>query len=420
VRATCRGLTLSTAARLAVAASDARPERSRKDRRVFFGGFAGHRVLLKFLLTLLLALRLQAAPAPVVFQSAPGRFEVAAVEAGAAERVAARAEEGWRALAGPLGLPERFSTPVFVRLVPAAEWRDATPFRVVVEPGGVVSVRVEWGERTSDFFLRRALVQSLLMRLAVAQHGVTEKLAAPLWLELGCVGWWQTRADAAQFDALKQESGRFPPPSLGDLLTVQRGEGEARGVTVGAVWLFAWLQAESGRAGEWPALLRDVLGGGESGAALARNFPGRFASDAERELWWQTGWHHLRRLRTLPTLESAESHDELAGLARFVFSMDGRDVVTPIGTVLAHAREPRVDAELRQRAAELNRILPALHPFYRNAGLSLAEAFNAGASAESMRRARVAAFERDWSEALELEAATSTALDALERHDRGP
>ena len=58
-------------------------------------------------------------------------------------------------------------------------------------------------------------------------------------------------------------------------------------------------------------------------------------------------------------------------------------------------------------ATALNRVVPALHPFYRNAGLSLAEVFARRASAE--------AFERDWRDATELDAATSAALDALEK-----
>jgi hypothetical protein len=366
-------------------------------------------------LALMAVASLCAAPAPVVFQSAPGHFEVAALAALAAQTVAARAEEGWRTLAAPLGLPERFSTPMFVRLVPAADWSEAPPFRVVVETGGIVSVRIRWSEQTPDPFLRRALVQALLMRLAVTQHGVTEKLAAPLWLELGCVGWWQTRAEPAQLDALKQESGRFEPPTLADLLGGQRGDGESRSLTVGATWLVAWLQGESGRAGEWPGMLGRLLGGEEGTAALASSFPGRFASDSERELWWQTGWHHLRRVRGLPSLEASESRDALAGLARFVFSIERHDVVTPLSTVLAHAREPVVEAVLRRRETELNRLLPALHPFYRNAGLSLSAAFGARATAGPARNAIVVAFDRDWNEARELEAATRAALDALEK-----
>ncbi len=366
-------------------------------------------------LALLGATGAQAAPAPAIFQSAPGHFEVAALDATAAETVAARAEEGWQMLATSLGLPDRFSTPVFVRLVPATDWRELAPFRVVVETGGVVSVRVRWSEATPDFFLRRALVQALLMRLAVTQHGVTEKLAAPLWLELGCVGFWQTRADAAQFDALKQESARFDPPALAELLGWQRGQGEARGLTVGSVWLLAWLQTESGRAGEWPAMLRRLLGDEDGAEALAANFPGRFANESDSELWWRTGWHHLRRARALPGFEAAESREEIARLARFVFQVQGHDAVTPLPTILAHAREPIVEAEVRHRAAELSRLLPALHPFYRNAGLSLAEALGARSGSARAGGALAAAFERDWSEARELEAATRAALDAWEK-----
>ena len=266
-----------------------------------------------------------------------------------------------------------------------------------------------------ESFLRRALVQSLLIRLAVAQHGVSEKLAAPLWLELGCVEWWRTHAAPAQLDALKFISARLAPPPLGEILRWARGEPEPAALVAGAAWLLAWLQAESGRADEWTAMLRQLLAGEQGDRVLAANFPGRFASDAERELWWQTGWHHLRRARALPALEAAESREALAGLARFTFAAGEQDVVTPLATVLAHTREPIVDEERRRRASELARLLPVLHPFYRNAGLSLAEVFAARPPTAPAQAVLVAAFERDWAEARELEVATRAALDALEK-----
>ena len=352
-------------------------------------------------------------PMPVLFQSAPGRFEVAAAEVGGAQRVVALAGEAWQTLAGPLVLPESFPSPVFVRLVPAAEWAERSPFRVMVEAGGVVSVRVRWDDAMPETVLRRALVQGLLMRQAVARHGVNERLTAPLWLEQACVGWWRTRAAPAQLDALKQASARLTPPALGALLDWQRGVEEPAPLLDGALWLLTFLQGESGRAGEWPALLHRLLGGEAPEAALAAAYPERFANDGERELWWQTGWHHLRRARSLPGMEAAESAEELAALGRFVFLRQGADAVIPLREVLARAQEPDVEGEIRLRVVALNRLLTSLHPFYRNAALSLAEAL-AGRSAPAERRdVLVAAFEQDWRDARELETASAAALDAL-------
>lgn len=356
-----------------------------------------------------------AAPAPVIFQSGSGRFEIAGTDATGTQRVVARADAAWRLLAAPLGLPEAFPTPVLVRLIPAKDWREASPFHVFVEAGGVVSVRIRWEDTLAEPLLQRALVQGLLMRLAVAQHGVSEHLAVPLWLEQACVGWWRTRAEAAEMDALKQRSAAITPPALGELLAWQRGESEPPERVTSAVWLLAFLQEETSRAGEWPALLSRLLGGDDPAAALAASFPGRFTDAGSRELWWRTGWHHLRQVHTLPTLEAAESREVLAGLARFVFAGDdGRDTVVPLATVLAHAAEPIAGAELNRRRTELNRVLPALHPFYRNAGLSLAEALGAAGAPAAKCEQLGATYAQDWREATELEIATTTALDRME------
>ncbi len=372
-------------------------------------------VAIGFALTGAVQLAIAAEPQAVMFQSAPGRFEVAAVEPNAAQRVVAQATEAWFHLAQPLGLPESFSSPVLVRLVPALDWSGSAPFRVLVETGGLVSVRIRWEETIPEDFVRRALVQALLMRLAVHLHGVSPRLAAPLWLEHACVGWWRTHAEPAQLDAVKQVSAKSRPPALSALLDWQRGEAEPADLRNGALWLLGLVQSDTGRGGEWPALLKRLVAGDPAASAFGEILAGRFGNETERELWWQTGWHQLRRARVLPSLEAAESRAELATLARFVFLQHDTERMTPLAEVLAHSSEPEVETELKQRAAALARMLPVLHPFYRNAGLSLGEVLALRATTPERCAAAVAAFEDDWRDAREIEADTAAALDALER-----
>ena len=354
-----------------------------------------------------------AAPTPVLTRTAPGQFEIASVESGAAERALTEGAAAWRWLAGPLGLPEAFSSPIFVRLVPAAEWTEPAPFRVVAEPGGVVSVRVRWSEATPTVFLRRALVQALLLRLGVAARGVSSELTVPLWLEQACVGWWRTHDEPAQLDALQQESTALAPPELAALLHWQRSDVEPRAFTVGAAWLLRWLQNETGQAGEWPALRARLLGGAEPLAALAASYPGRFADADERELWWQTGWHHVRRLPQPPQFGSAESRALLADAARLVFAVGGEEVVVPLRFALLRRAEPAVAAALAARASTLQKAMPSLHPFYRNAGLALADCLVNQRRSEDELAGVCAEFDREWRDATELEATVREALDAL-------
>lgn len=363
----------------------------------------------------------RAQPVPTIVQGAPGRIEVSAVDPTLAHAVSAAADEGWRLLEGPLGLPASFPSPVFVRLIPASEGPAGAPFRVSVEAGGVVSVWLRVAA-LSEPVLRRALVQGLLMRLAVAQHGIHEKLTAPLWLEQACAVLWRIRAEPAQLDALKLASAGMPVPALADLLAWPRGADEPAAWSAAAFWLLTHLQAESGRGREWPAVLRRLLGGEEAGAALAAAYPAAFATPDERELWWQTGWHQAVQARSLPVLDAAASRVQLGALARFVFAGadEAKDVVVPLRRVLDRAAEAPVAAELARRAAELGRLNPALHPFYRNAGLALLEACRLRAEKPARLDAACAAFEQDWSDGQELERVTTAALDALEASRSGP
>lgn len=349
-----------------------------------------------------------------VFQSGTGRFEVSAWDADVAREVTGAAEEAWRSLAAPLGLPEAFSSPVFLRVVRPSEWPERSPFLTRVEPGGVVSVRLVWAANPADRATDRAVVQGLLMRLAVAQHGMRETLAVPLWLELGSVGWWRSRAEAARLDALKYETRRTPLPPLGDLLNLQRGEAVPRGTELGATWLVTVLWSESGRSAAWPQLLRRLLNGEPVAPALDVTFGDRFRSELDRELWWRTCLEQALRIRTLPGLEAEESRVALENLARLVVLGESGDRVVSLDEMLAHAAEPFVAAELARRAAEVARLAPAAHPFFRNAALSLGEALNS-ASAPAEKRAQLTrAFASDWEAGIALMRASAAALDAFE------
>lgn len=356
---------------------------------------------------------------PVLVQSAPGRFEVAAVDAADAHAVAALAGECWQLLEAPLGLPPAFSSPVFVRVMPPGSGAlGREDYRVNIEAGGVVSVWLQ-AEAVRRPGVRHALVHGLLGRLAVAMHGASVEPAVGRWLEHGCVAWWRTRAEPAQFDALKQRSATLAPPPIAALLDWSR-DGVARPeFSLASFWLFAFLQNESGRGGEWPAMLRRLLAGGDPQAMLAQCYPGRFHGVAARELWWQTGWHQARRVRSLPGLEAAESRQQVAALARFVFAAAEGDLdqVVALRAVLERGDEPLVRAEITRRAAELGRLIPALHPFYRNAALSLAEALGAGEAAA--REKACALFEQDWRDGRLLEDAANAVLDRVQRERPG-
>jgi hypothetical protein len=257
-------------------------------------------------------------------------------------------------------------------------------------------------------------VRGLLTRLGVAQRGASVNPAA--WLETACVAWWRSRADGAWLDEARYRAARMGPPPIAELLD---GPAEAEPGADGAAamfWLMGFLQAESGAAGEWAALVRRSLIGMDPQAAVAASYPGRFHGVAARELWWQTGWHHLRRVRVLPVQDAAESRWALEALARFVYAADEGegDRIVPLTEALARAGETLVASDLARRLETLGALTPALHPFYLNAGLSLAEVFRAAGDGPDQAAGRVATFQRDLRDGQVLEDASRSALDALE------
>lgn len=354
---------------------------------------------------------------PVNVRNAPGQFDIAAQDASLAHVVSAVADETWRVLSGLVELPTAFSSPVFVRVIEARDRGDR--FEARAEPGGIVSVWIDAAAAREASVVRRALTRGLLLRLAIAAKGADGMRMVPRWLEDGCVQWVDTRVFPARLDAVKDETRPMPVPALGALLNDAPTLGAGLGREAAALWLLTFLQGESTAQREWPAFMARVLSGRPGDEALVASYPGRFSNVRERELWWQTGWHHVRRARALPTWESEESAREIELLARFVFAPSEQDIVVPLGTLVAQVNDGLVAGEFGRRAAELRRITPALHPFYRNAGLSLLDLFTeARMAAPARREALVAAYESDWRDAVELAAATKSVLDDWEQRRR--
>ncbi len=358
-----------------------------------------------------------AEPVPVNVRTAPGRFDISAVDATLAHAVSTVAEETWRHLAGVLPLPQGFSSPLFVRVGVGETGSPA--FTAQSEPGGIVSIWINASVVTRPAIVRRALARGLLLRLGVAWYGADAVRAIPPWLELGCALWVDTRELPARLDAIKDRTRSLTPPALVVLLNENREVARGAEYEVSALWLLTFLQAEALEGREWGLFLRGVLHGTPADEVLTAAFPGRFANVRERELWWQTGWHHWSRMSALPMLGSQESAREIERLARFVFAPDHEDVVVPLHTVVEHAADVIVAGEFERRGQELQRLIPVLHPYYRNAGLSLLEVFEKGGAVPGQRRAAmVVAFEEDWRDGVTIEAAAKAALDALERSRR--
>jgi hypothetical protein len=358
--------------------------------------------------------------APLVFYTGSGQFEIIAVKPQAAQDTLILANSVWRSLARPIGLPaEGFSSAVAVRLVPEANWTEPAIFNVVAEPGGLVGVRICWGDKTDARIIRRALVQAVLLRQAVALHGTAQRLTVPLWLEQACVALGEGRDRPAMLDAMRQESAQLAPPPLETLLRWERGEPEERGRVLAAFWLFQHLQAESGDTPRWSRWLRALLGGADPVQAIQEIYGGAWKDPAARELWWRTGFYDVRTSSTLPLMSMLETRDWLADRCRWLAVKNGREQVLSFDDLWAERKEPWVKTGMTERAQQIENQLLRLHPFYRNAAISLGRMYQAAVKgAEEEFKAAKQAVSQDAKDGQELEAAATESLDALEAKSR--
>ena len=360
-----------------------------------------------------------AEPAPRVFYTGPGRFEVIVAEAVDAQPALELGRSVWGALSGPLGLPAGgFSSPVSVRLVPEESWTEPAVFTVTVEPAGLVSVRVRWGKTADPTAVRRAFVQALIMRQAVAWHAVGPNLTVPLWLEQACTLWSLIRERPARQDGYQQESATMTAvPPLRSVLQWERGGVESRGWELASLWLFLQLQAEQGPVSAWGGWVRGVVGGAPPYETLPRSFPGMWSDAASLELWWQTAFHHQRRTRSLPVMTAEASRIWLQDRSRWLAGRDGREIVLGLDELPALAREPWVAKEMGERRAQALAVIGGVHPYYANATLSLGRMYESALKGRANEfKEALADFQRDAVDGRELEDTVGAILDTAPRN----
>ncbi len=360
----------------------------------------------------------EAATPPRIFYTNTGEFEIIVRDVADAQPALALGRSVWSSLSGPLGLPAAgFPSPVSVRLVPADQWSEPAPFTVTVEPPGRVSVRVRWSNDADPVVVRRAFVQGLILRQAVAWHGVGPQLTVPLWLEHACTAWSLMRERPALQDAFQQESAGIPaPPPLRALLLWKRGGVESRGWELASLWLFLQLQSEASDSSRWGGWVRGIVGGAAPVDTLPRSYKGLWADAAAMEMWWQVSFHHQRRLRTIPVMTAEASRFWLADRSRWLAGRDGREIVLPLGELQSLRKEPWVKAELTERMGQTQSVLGVIHPFYANAAVSMGRLYEAAVKGnEAQFKTARTDFERDAVDGRELEDTVNAILDTAPR-----
>jgi hypothetical protein len=354
---------------------------------------------------------------PRVFYTAPGQFEVIVTEVADAQQLLALGRSVWGALSVPLGLPaEGFSSPVSVRLVPAKDWNVPAIFTVTVEPAGLVNVRVCWSPEVDPVVVRRALVQGVILRQAVAWHAVGPQLTVPLWLEHACTEWSIVKEQPAMLDSFQQEAIGLDAPPLRALLQWERGTVESRGWELASLWLFMQLQAEQGPLSQWGGWVRGMVGGVAPYDSLPRSYAGLWTDAMSLELWWHTAFQYQRRMRALPVMTAEASREWMQDRSRWLAGRGGREVALGLDELLGLRKEAWVNTELKVRLGQTRVILGVIHPYYANAALSMGKLYESALKGDAkIFEAALTEFKRDAIDGRELEDTVGAILDTAPR-----
>lgn len=358
------------------------------------------------------------------FPGSGGRFEVAALEGEEGSRLVRLAEEAWAVWRGPLGLPDRWTTGITVRLTPTEAWDFAEPaWRLSAEATGLVSLWIRGGGKPGAGRDRRwaaALAEAAWTRVAISEGVGPAARTVPDWLVAGAAEAALIEARPALGDAWRQAAAR-PGGAAGlEAILKWRGAqtaGDGEPEWVGAFGVWRWLGAGPGRAEAWPRFVAALLAGEAPGLALTRVYgPGLARPEkAELELAWRTSLAAMAREQATPLLGAEESRRQLERLARAVLTPTegGPERVWELGALTAAEARGYPAAEREERARWLTANLARMHPFYRNAAVSLGRCWQAQERGDdAAREGALQEWRADFATGLELERGSAAALDA--------
>ncbi|RRK00442.1 hypothetical protein Ga0100230_021375 [Opitutaceae bacterium TAV3] len=232
---------------------------------------------------------LPAVEVPSLYVTAPGRFEIVALDPRAGNAAIQWGTLAWETLRRPLALPEAYPDAIRVRLIPAAQWSaapsdpDTAPspdIQTTAEANGFVSVRIRLPDTTAgtgatgkedddlDLVIRRGLVQGLLLRQAIAWHGAAVHARLPRWLEYAGAQLMLERAIPAMYDdAWRQQATALPaaPPLAALLHWRPAPTNDETALIIASRPLMLWLEAGTSTAQRtrWQEFLRRILSGAD-------------------------------------------------------------------------------------------------------------------------------------------------------------
>ena len=342
-----------------------------------------------------------------ISQLRPGVFEVSGTDITWVHGLDVCASEVCDGLATLIELPERYATPVYVRITPPAP-SGGGGFKLGMEPAGLVTLVISPGPDTTDSAVRHALSRALLLRHAAWLGGFARDLEIPEWLEEAGVAASLVTNRPSMLEALGREAERNGPIPIAALLGGDAAK--TRPAWQANTWMLArFLRQELG-AGAWNSFVRDSLRGGQDAAVAISKSIGRDGASPEHE--WSAAFFDLAVRNGGPGQSPTESYRAVTRPARFVFRTVGRDTVFPWERLWFWRDSNTVRHEVEARSRQLAALAPIVHPFFVNAHASLQDALQALLEGDTAKwDITIATYEEELSRAVELTIRAGEVLD---------
>ena len=345
-----------------------------------------------------------------VFTAESKHFIVASRDADSAHYVDRLAKKLYGIVGEYVNLPDEYSEPIVIKLVPKEHWQSPAPFQTSAGVAGELSLHFGW-DKDADFdWLVRGIVQVITTRAFVWHHGTSRVADMPYWLELALTEEARARMNPAKLSHIVETAQVTERLSVPTIILSTRETGANADLVINSFAMLRAMRREYGA--ETRPFLSALIGSESPGITLAQSRPEIFHRQDAIESWWKRQYNHFLAKRTSVFWDTKQTRNQMLAWTRLNVSDSSEPLIMTITQTWHMRDEPGVRQKIVDRVAEVHDHIEQANPVYFNSMLSLGKVWEAVRDSDlSGLQINYERFKNDFTAAIDMDVRIQKALN---------
>jgi hypothetical protein len=302
---------------------------------------------------------------------------------------------------------------IIIELIPLSEVKFKTPYKIIIDKVGAVTVSIPWSKETKFGDLCQAIVRGFMMMWTHDNFGLKRAESIPPWIDLALSVKLETFIQLGNQELFKYEARDIPKLSIEEIVSgnsVKKYKLDS--LTLHSFWLFEFLRKSSPNRAEFGRFLAKVLAGEDCMGLVEKYYLKDLKYNKEEKfLWWAVGMQSMIGSDSAWLYTMEESRILLHQFGSITVQMYDSDSTLNLSQIWNQRKDPTVVAALRWSLRDMKLELYSINPVYYNSMHSLGQVYEAFLGDDlKLCNQMIANFSKDYYDAIALDKEISKSL----------